>query len=328
MKFYTKTSKGIKCLLCRHYCNLSEGQAGICGVNKNENGTLKNLVYGKVVALHTDPIEKKPLYHFLPGSSALSIGTVGCNLQCPFCQNWQISQVVEVPYQQKVTSARLIQMALDNHCQSIAYTYNEPTVFYPFARDVAVEAKNHGIKNIFISNGMFSPEIIEDMVGVIDAFNIDLKSFNPGFYKNKLKGNLNGVLDTLKLLRKNKFWLEVTTLVIPDENDSPEELAAIAGFISNELGNDTPWHISAFYPQYKMTYKKRTPAQSLQQAYDIGRRQGLRYVYKGNVAEQGVTRCPVCQKELVVRNGYFIIENVIADGHCPVCNTKISGLWN
>jgi len=328
MKFYTKTSKGIKCLLCRHYCNLSEGQTGICGVNKNESGTLKNLVYGRVVALHTDPIEKKPLYHFLPGSTALSIGTVGCNLKCPFCQNWQISQVVEVPYQQKVTSAQLIQMALDNHCQSIAYTYNEPTVFYPFARDVAVEAKDHGIKNIFISNGMFSPEIIEDMDGIINAFNIDLKSFSPGFYKNKLKGNLDGVLDTLKLLRKNKFWLEVTTLVIPDENDSPEELAAIAGFISNELGNDTPWHISAFYPQYKMTYKKRTPAQSLQQAYDIGRRQGLRYVYKGNVAEQGITRCPVCQKELVVRSGYFITDNVISDGHCPVCNTKICGLWN
>ena len=328
MKYYTKTSKGIKCLLCRHYCNLSEGQTGICSVNRNENGTLKNLVYGKVVALHIDPIEKKPLYHFLPGSSALSIGTVGCNLKCPFCQNWQISQIVDVPYQQKITSARLIQMALDNRCQSIAYTYNEPTVFYPFARDVAVEAKDHGIKNIFISNGMFSREIIEDMVGIIDAFNIDLKSFNADFYKIKLKGNLDGVLDTLKLLRKNKCWLEVTTLVIPDENDSPEELAAIAGFISNELGNDTPWHISAFYPQYKMIYKNRTPAQSLQRAYDIGRRQGLHYIYKGNVAEQGITRCPECQKELVVRSGYFITANAISEGRCPVCNTKISGLWN
>ncbi len=328
MEYYTKTSKGIKCLLCRHYCNLAEGQTGICGVNKNENNTLKNLVYGKVAALHTDPIEKKPLYHFLPGSSALSIGTVGCNLKCPFCQNWEISQVDSVPYQQLVTPEQLIQMALENHCRSIAYTYNEPTVFYPFAKDVAVLAKKHGLKNIFISNGMESPEMIDDMMGVIDAFNIDLKSFNPVFYRAKLKGHLNSVLDTLKRLRKNKFWIEVTTLVIPDENDAPEELADIAGFISSELGNDTPWHISAFYPQYKMSYKNRTPAQALQRAFDIGKQKGLRYVYKGNVAEQGITRCPSCQKELVIRSGYFITANYISNGHCPVCNTKISGVWN
>ncbi len=328
MKYYTQTTKGIKCLLCRHYCNLAEGQTGICGVNKNENGALKNLVYGKVAALHTDPIEKKPLYHFLPGSSALSIGTVGCNMKCPFCQNWEISQVDKVPYQQKVTPVQLVKMAIDNHCRSIAYTYNEPTVFYPFAKDVALEAKNHGLKNIFISNGMESPEMIDDMKGVIDAFNIDLKSFNSRFYKAKLKGHLNSVLDTLRRLRKNDFWLEVTTLIVPDENDTPEELAAIAGFIASDLGNDTPWHISAFYPRYKMTYKNRTPAQSLQLAYDIGKQQGLHYVYKGNVAEQGITRCPVCQKELIVRNGYFITVNNILQGHCPVCNTKISGLWN
>ncbi len=328
MKYYANTPKGIKCLLCRHYCDLSDGQTGICGVNKNEGGTLKNLVYGKVAALHTDPIEKKPLYHFLPGSSALSIGTVGCNLKCPFCQNWEISQVTEVPYQQKVTPTQLIHMAIDNHCQSIAYTYNEPTVFYPFARDVALEAKKHGIKNIFISNGMESPEVIEDMVNIIDAFNIDLKSFNHRFYKATLKGHLNSVLDTLRRIKEGGFWLEITTLVIPDENDSREELTAIARFIAKELGTDTPWHISAFYPQYKMIYKNRTPAQSLQRAYDIGKQQGLHHVYKGNVAEQGITRCPVCQKELVVRSGYFIITNAISQGRCPACNTKISGIWN
>jgi len=328
MNYYTKTSKGIKCLLCRHYCNLSEGQTGICGVNKNENGKLLNLVYGKVAAVNVDPIEKKPLYHFLPGSLSLSIGTVGCNLKCPFCQNWDISQSYTVDSSRMVFPDELIKTALDRHCQSLAYTYNEPTVFYPFARDVAIRAKQHGIKNIFVSNGMESPETIDDMVGIIDTFNIDLKAYNRNFYKKTLKGDFDGVLDSLKLIRKNGFWLEVTTLIIPEENDSSEELKAIAGFISNELGNNTPWHVSAFYPQYKMRYTNRTPGQSLQLAYEIGKKQGLHYVYKGNVAEQGITTCPVCHKEIVVRNGYFITTNNITNGHCSYCNTRISGIWN
>ncbi len=328
MRFYETTSKGIRCLLCRHYCNLKDGQTGICGVNKNENGSLVNTVYGKVAALNIDPIEKKPLYHFLPGTTALSIGTVGCNLQCPFCQNWQISQTGDLSFSKKVTPAQIVELALKNGCKTIAYTYNEPTVFYPFARDVALTAKTHGIKNIFVSNGMESPEIIDDMKGVADAFNIDLKSFNSSFYKKTLKGSLEGVLDTLKLLRKNNFWIEVTTLVVPGENDSKAELSDIAGFIANELGSHTPWHISAFYPQYKMTGKNRTSLQSLQTAYETGIEKGLKYVYKGNVAEPGITKCPDCGKELIVRNGYYITKNNIVNGTCKYCNTKIEGIWN
>ncbi len=327
MKFYKKTEKGIQCLLCRHYCNLKEGQTGICGVNKNENGKLKNLVYGKLAAINIDPIEKKPLYHFLPGTTALSIGTVGCNLQCPFCQNWQISQTNDISFSKEATPEQLVSLALKNNCKTIAYTYNEPTVFYPFAKDTAVVAKEYGIKNIFVSNGMESPEVLDDMKGIIDAFNIDLKSFNPDYYKRTLKGKLEYVTETLKIIRKNGFWLEVTTLVVPGENDSTEELSEIAGFISKELGNFTPWHISAFYPTYKMTNKSRTSFELLQKAHDIGKKAGLKYIYKGNVAEPGITYCKNCGKELIVRNGYIVTKYLIEEGKCPYCGTKIEGVW-
>ena len=327
MKYYQETSKGIKCLLCRHYCNLAEGQTGICGVNKNEGGALKNLVYGKVAAINIDPIEKKPLYHFLPGSSALSIGTVGCNLKCPFCQNWQISQTGNLNFSEEATPEQIVYMAIERDCKTIAYTYNEPTVFYPFARDTALLAKQYGLRNIFVSNGMESPEVIDDMKGIIDAFNIDLKSFNPDFYKKTLKGSLEGVLDTLKRIREAGFWLEVTTLVVPDENDSDEELNKIASFIANELGTFTPWHISAFYPTYKMTGKSRTSFTVLQRAHDIGKKNGLQYIYKGNVSEPGTTVCPECGRELIVRHGYNLSKNVIDGGKCPYCNTKIEGVW-
>jgi pyruvate formate lyase activating enzyme len=328
MKYYETTSKGIRCLLCRHYCNLKEGQTGICGVNKNEGNRLVNLVYGKAAALNIDPIEKKPLYHFLPGTTALSLGTVGCNLKCPFCQNWQISQTGDISFSEEVSPAQIVDLAVKNNCKTIAYTYNEPSIFYPFAHDIAVLAKQHGIKNIFVSNGMESPEAVNDMKGIIDAFNIDLKSFNTDFYKKTLKGSLEGVLDTLKLLRKNGFWIEVTTLIVPGENDSDAELNDIANFIANELGNHTPWHISAFYPQYKMLDKKRTSLQSLQKAYETGLQKGLKYVYKGNVAEPGITVCPDCGRELIVRKGYYVSKYNLDNGACKYCGTKIEGVWN
>ena len=327
MRYYEKTSKGIKCLLCRHYCNLASGQTGICGVNKNENGELKNLVYGKVAAFNIDPIEKKPLYHFLPGSKALSIGTVGCNLKCPFCQNWQISQTGNLSFSEEVTPEQIVMSAVEHNCDTIAYTYNEPTVFYPFAKDTAVLAKERGIKNIFVSNGMESPEVIEDMKGLFDAFNIDLKSFNADYYRRTLKGNLEDVLDTLKLIKNSGFWLEVTTLVVPGQNDSDEELKQIAGFISSELGQDTPWHISAFYPTYKMTNLPRTSYRALQRAQKIGSSQGLKFIYKGNVSEPGTTFCPECGTELITRYGYTVSKNIITNGRCPKCNTKIEGVW-
>ena len=325
--FYRKEGEKIVCLLCRHYCKLKDGQVGICGVNKNEGGKLVNLVYGKVSAINIDPIEKKPLYHFLPGSSSLSIGTVGCNFKCPFCQNWQISQSKDVNNSYEVTPQQLVDIALEKGCKSISYTYNEPTIFYPFAKDVALLAKKYGLKNVFVSNGFESPEIIEDMVGVIDAFNIDIKGFKSEYYKKYLKGDLDGVLDTLKRLKEKGFWVETTTLIVPEDNDSDEELRAIAEFIAKELDVNTPWHISAFHPDYKVQDKAPTPLETLQRAYKIGKEAGLNFIYMGNVAMPSITYCPKCASKLITRVGYSLIENRLENGKCPECQTQIAGIW-
>ena len=325
--FYKEKENKIVCLLCRHYCQMKEGQVGICGVNKNEEGTLQNLVYGKVSAINIDPIEKKPLYHFLPNSTSLSIGTVGCNFKCPFCQNWQLSQTSDLSTSKEVTTRQLVELAKGHNCETISYTYNEPTIFYPFAKDVALLAKDHGLKNIFVSNGFESPEVIDDMVGVIDAFNIDLKSFQSEYYKKHLKGDLEGVLDTLKRLKERDFWVEVTTLVVPNENDSEEELSQIANFIAQELGVDTPWHISAFYPNYKENDKDPTSLASLERAYNIGKEAGLNFIYMGNIGKENPTLCPECNITLIERVGYQVSKNIIKKGKCPKCNTTIAGVW-
>lgn len=325
--FYSKKGERIVCELCRHYCKLKEGQVGICGVNKNEGGRLKTLVYGKASALNIDPIEKKPLYHFLPGSKALSIGTVGCNFQCPFCQNWQISQTKDLSGSYDVSPEQLIELALERGCETIAYTYNEPTIFYPFARDVAILAKERGIKNVFVSNGMETPEVIEDMHGLIDAFNIDIKGFNSEYYKKTLKGSLEGVLDTLKLLKEKKIWVECTTLIVPGDNENDEELGKIAHFIADELDPYTPWHISAFHPDYKVQDKGPTTLDTLKRAEAIGKKAGLAYIYMGNVIEVGITSCPGCGLELITRRGYYVTKNILNHGHCPACNRQIEGVW-
>ncbi len=326
--FYKQEGDKVVCLLCRHHCRLEENQVGVCGVNKNERGKLVNLVYGRVSGINIDPIEKKPLYHFLPGTTSLSIGTVGCNFKCPFCQNWQLSQNNNIGNAYELTPGQLVDLALKHGCKSISYTYNEPTIFYPFARDVALLAREQGIKNVFVSNGFESPEIIKDMVGVIDGFNIDLKSFNTTYYKKVLKGGLEGVLDTLKQLKSKNFWLEVTTLIVPGDNDSSKELSKIASFIANELDINTPWHISAFHPDYKVQDRGATPVDTLQKAYDIGKQAGLNFIYLGNVSgPSSVTYCPSCDKELVERVGFNLVENNLLAGKCPKCNTAIPGVW-
>jgi len=324
---YRSEGERITCQLCRHYCQLKEGQTGICGVNKNEQGRLKNLVYGKVSALHVDPVEKKPLYHFLPGSKTLSLGTVGCNLACPFCQNWQISQTDDLSDSVQISPAEVVALAQRHGCMSIAYTYNEPTIFYPFAREIARQAKAAGLKNIFVSNGMESVEMIEDMQGVIDGFNIDLKGFNSDYYTKHLKGSLDGVLDTLRRVAKKGFWVEVTTLLIPGENDSDEELRRIAAFIAQELGPAVPWHLSAFHPDYRQRETHATPLHTLQRARAIGKAEGLRYLYLGNVADTGDTVCPVCHTPVIRREGYHIRQKHISEGRCPECHSTIEGLW-
>ena len=327
MKFYEKKDEKLVCKLCSYYCKLKEGQVGICGVNKNVGDKVECLVYGYIGAINIDPIEKKPLYHFLPQSKSLSLGTVGCNFKCTFCQNHGMSQEKKIDKSRYHSPEDVVKLALKHNCESISYTYNEPTIFYPYAKDIAIEAHKHGIKNVFVSNGFESSEVIDDMKGIIDAVNIDLKCFDEKYYKKNLGGNLKQVLENLKHFKRNGIWVEITTLVVPTKNDSKEQLEQIAKFIKNELDIYTPWHISAFHPDYKDTHLPRTPYESLKLAYDLGRKEGLKYVYIGNIGFENATICSSCDNVLVKRKTYNILENRIENGTCPNCNSKVHGVY-
>ena len=318
----------IICTLCKHYCKLKEGQTGICGVNQNSNGEMECLVYGYPTALAVDPVEKKPLYHFFPDSKSLSIGTVGCNFHCSFCQNWTISQTSKIDKSIYYSPQKIVELAIENNCQSISYTYNEPTIFYPYARDIALEAKKHNIKNIFVTDGYESEEVINDMIGIIDAVNVDLKAFNEQYYKKELGGELNKVLDGLKLFAKHNIWLEITTLLVPGKNDSEEEVRQIAQFIANELGVHVPWHISAFHPSYKENNLPSTSLESLKKAYDIGKEAGLQHIYMGNIGVENHTLCPSCKMQLIERKAFGVGQNKLQNSNqCPNCDYKIEGVF-
>jgi len=328
MEYYKEKNAKIVCELCQHHCKLIEGSVGICGIEKNVDGRLVNLTYGKPSALAIDPIEKKPLNHFLPSSDILSLGTVGCNFHCPFCQNYDISQTRSVESTKYISPEQIVQIAIEHNTPSIAYTYNEPTVFYPFAYDIGQIAKENGLKNVFVSSGYQSEALIEDMRSWVDAINVDLKSFNPNYYKKSLKTKLSGVLESLKHFSKTNIWLEVTTLVIEGINDSDEELTNIAEFIAGELGTHVPWHISAFHPDYKMLDTPYTSAQTLKRAYTIGKRAGLQFVYEGNTNVPAKTKCPQCDTLLLERHHFKTTTNsLISGGHCPTCNRKLEGVF-
>lgn len=330
MEFFRKYDDSrIVCTLCQHYCKLKDGQIGICGVNMNRDGVLKNLVYGHIKAMNLDPIEKKPLYHFLPSSKSLSLGTQGCNFKCPFCQNWEISQDRDIKYLDTkgvISPESVVETALRYKAESISYTYNEPTIFWPYAKDIAKLAKKSGLKNIFVTNGFETSETIEDMVGFIDAVNVDLKSFNRDRYKKELYGSLDGVLETLKHFKRVNIWTEVTTLIIPNLNDSVSELKSIASFIYKELSPSTPWHISAFHPDYKMMDRERTSIKLLERAYKIGKEAGLKYIYMGNVPSLAITECE-CGEKLIVRNGFEVLENRLNNGKCRKCGKVLEGVF-
>ncbi|PHS40640.1 MAG: AmmeMemoRadiSam system radical SAM enzyme [Sulfurovum sp.] len=329
MKYYKEdeAKERIVCLLCRHSCKLKEGQVGICGVNKNVDGELKTLVYGHPIAVNVDPVEKKPLYHMLPGSRVLSFGTVGCNFKCSFCQNWDISQESKVNEEIEVSPEQMVELALEQGAESIAYTYSEPTIFYPYAKDIGMIAKEKGLKNIFVSNGFESPEIIEDMASWVDAANIDLKSWDDRYYKKSLKGGLEEVKDTLRKMLAAGIWVEVTTLLIEGENDSDKDLTEMAEFIANDLGKYVPWHLSAFSPNYKMLDHEATGIETLNRAKKIGQKAGLEYIYLGNVMVNGDTHCSHCDELLIDRNGYRVTVNNLKNGHCPKCDKAIEGVW-
>jgi len=321
----------VRCNLCNHRCKIHEGKRGICGVREDRGGRLYSLVYGKIIAEHIDPIEKKPLFHFLPGSRAFSIGTVGCNFRCKFCQNFDISQY---PHQHKGeivgqdrTPSQIVASAKAGQCKSIAYTYTEPTIFYEFALDTAVLAREEGIKNVFVSNGYMSPEAARYIAPYLDAANIDIKAFTDTFYKKVCGGRLEPVLETIRLLKALGVWVETTTLIIPGLNDGGEELRSIARFVKG-VGPEVPWHVTQFYPTYEMLDKARTPVNTLRRARDIGMEEGLRYVYEGNVPGEGGehTYCPSCGTVLIERYGLELLQNQLHDGTCPECGAAIDGV--
>jgi pyruvate formate lyase activating enzyme len=329
--FYERESgEQVRCSLCRFRCLIRDGARGICAVRENRGGTLYSLVYGKLCAEHVDPIEKKPLFHVMPGSRSYSIATAGCNFHCRHCQNYTISQVDRnAPIQgAEKTPQEIVQRAMDNECLSISYTYTEPTIFYEFAYDTARLAREAGLKNVFVTNGYISREALETIAPFLDAANIDLKGFSEGFYRDVVHARLSEVLDSIIEYRKQGIWIELTTLIIPGLNDSEAELQGLASFIVSNLGIDTPWHVSQFYPTYKLIDRPRTPVATLRRARDIGRAAGLRYVYEGNVPGEGGenTFCPSCSSVLIKRYGYVIETDRISSGACPDCGAAIAGV--
>jgi len=320
----------VHCYLCNHHCRIAEGKFGFCGVRQNINGILYTHAYGKLVASHIDPIEKKPLYHFFPGSLSFSIATIGCNFHCGFCQNWEISQRSfrdGNPLGEDFTPERIVMAARQNKCKSISYTYTEPTIFFEYAIDIAKIAKSDHLYNVFVTNGYMSKEALLMIRPYLDAANIDLKFFKESSYKKICGASLGPVMNSIKLMRELGIWVEVTTLIIPGENDSEEELRGIAKFIAS-VDKDMPWHVSRFHPNYRFTEHKLTPEATLKKAQEIGYQAGLTYIYAGNVIGFGNdTHCHNCKKLLVQREGFSALENNIKAGKCAFCSTTIPGVF-
>jgi len=326
--YYNKLEENkIKCKLCNHFCVISEGKRGICRVRENRRGKLYSLVYGYAAADNIDPIEKKPLFHFYPGSSSYSVSTVGCNFSCLHCQNWSISQVDSGEiFGREISPKKIVNNAIAGRCKSIAYTYTEPTVFYEYAYDIAKLAHKTGLKNIFVTNGYISRDALTEFSPYLDGANIDLKSMRNSFYKKICNAKLTPVLDNIKLYYNLDIWIEITTLIIPGYNDDSEELKKIAEFIRS-IDADIPWHVTAFHPTYKLTNAPSTQVKTLRKAVEIGKKTGLNYVYQGNVIEGENTYCPKCGKLLIERNIYRITENNIKNENCSFCGEHIEGKW-
>lgn len=320
----------VQCLLCNHFCRIVPGDHGTCGVRENVDGALFTHTADKIAALNLDPVEKKPLYHFQPGSLTFSYGTMGCNLSCEFCQNYTLSQPPrhnEPVTGRHISPQDMVREAIAVGAKSVAATYSEPTIFFELMHATAIEAKKQGLASIIVSNGFMSPDCLTEMIPVIDAANIDLKSFRDTFYRTYCGARLAPVLKNLVRLKQEKVWLEVTTLVIPGLNDSYEELADIAIFIHDELGHDTPWHISRFHPGYHMTNLPPTPEDTLERAWQLGREAGLDYVYVGNAPGHmgNNTFCPSCCRMTIARRG-FSITRADPDGVCKGCGEPMAGV--
>jgi pyruvate formate lyase activating enzyme len=331
MLYFPLEDQKVSCVLCHHNCQIAPGKFGICGVRENREGKLFTRVFGDIIAAHVDPIEKKPLYHFLPGSTSFSVATIGCNFRCPFCQNWQISQASKgqdvFDQGHKYSPQDIVLSAKKHRCQSISYTYTEPTIYFEYAYETARLAKKEGLANVFVTNGYMRPEALETIEPYLDACNVDLKAFHEDFYKDMCGAHLQPVLDSIRLMKELNIWVEITTLVIPGRNDSREEFTQIARFI-RDVDPNIPWHISRFHPDYKYTDSDATSVESLRLARSVGLEEGLRFIYIGNVlGESEGTLCPNCQKMLIPRQGFYISENNIQEGKCPFCGTPIAGVF-
>ena len=322
--------KKVQCQNCAHYCVIKNHKRGICGVRENQDGKLYSLVYNKPCAVNIDPIEKKPFFHFLPGTQSLSIATVGCNFACHSCQNWSISQGPKIFKKiegEEIPPEKIVEIALKNDLPSISYTYTSPTIFSDYALDTMKLAKKEGIKNCWVTNGFWSKELFDLISPYLDAANVDLKSFDDKFYQKYCGGRLQPVLDTLKRLKQKGIWVEVTTLVIPTLNDLEAIFQNIAKFIKEELGEETPWHISQFSGviSWKLQHISDTPVEILKKAWQIGKEAGLKYVYTGNVPglDSEDTFCPKCDAKMIERNGYSITRHD-KNGHCSQCGEDLN----
>ncbi len=330
-RYYEKLpEREILCRLCPRHCRLGDKERGFCGVRENIGGTYYTLVYGKVCALHVDPIEKKPFFHVLPRTTALSLATAGCNVHCKFCQNWEISQsrpeqveAVDLPPRAAADAA------IRYGCASIAFTYSEPTVYYEYMFDTAVEARRRGLKSVVVTGGHIDPEPLRALTAEVDAIKIDLKAFSPEFYKTYVRGDLQPVLEAIRMVRRSRVWLEIVYLVIPTLNDSEADLRAMARWTAGEIGPDVPVHFTRFQPMYLLKNLPPTPVASLEKARRIALEEGLRYVYVGNVPghEGENTYCPKCRTVVIERSGFAIRANRLKGGACPSCRTTIPGLW-
>jgi pyruvate formate lyase activating enzyme len=331
--FYEKLPHdAVRCDLCRHHCRIAPGMRGICRVRENRAGRLMSLVYGRIVAEHVDPVEKKPLFHVLPGTTSYSIATVGCNFRCRHCQNHTIAQyepgpAAEIPGQ-STTPEQIVEQALRKGCRSISYTYTEPTIFCEYALDCARLATAAGLKNIFVTNGYITTQALDAVAPFLDAANIDLKGFSDDFYRRVVGARLDEVLACIHDYRRRGIWIEITTLVIPGENDTDEQLDGIARFIADELGRDVPWHVSRFFPQYRMTDREATPHSSLARALEAGRRAGLHFLYVGNLAGgRENTECPACRATVIRREELQMVDNRLVGGVCPECGAELAGIF-
>jgi len=331
-RWYEKIpDKRVKCKLCPRECLVDDRERGYCGVRENWDGIYYTLVHSNPCTYHVDPIEKKPLFHFLPGTAAFSLATVGCNVDCQFCQNWQISQIrPEQADNLDLSPRQVAQLARDSAAPSIAYTYTEPVVFAEYMYDSAVEGNKLGIKSVMISNGYIQETAMRECAKVLSAVKIDLKAFSEKYYQEIVSGELKPVLNTLVLLHKLNIWTEIVYLVLPTLNDSDKEFRDLARWLKTELGTDVPIHFTRFHPQYKMQNLPPTPVKTLERAREIAMSEGLHFVYVGNVPGHDAehTYCPKCGKILIQRKGFWILENKIKKGKCPDCNTLIPGIWS